>query len=321
MSGRSIIQATGSYLPARALHNNDLARMVDTSHDWIVQRTGIETRHIAGEGETTSYMAARAAERALQAGGYSAADIDGIIVATTSPDHTFPAVAVDVQADLGIGPVCAFDIQAVCSGFIYAMSVADAMLRTGAQKRILVIGAETMSALLDWSDRSTCVLFGDGAGAIVMEASDSDDGRGILSTHLYADGNYKELLYTNGGASDTNGNGYIRMQGRDVFKHAVALMSDIVTEVTQANNITGSDIDWLVPHQANIRIIEATAAKLEMDMSRVIVTVERHGNTSAASIPLALDEGVRDGRIKAGDTVLFEALGGGLTWGAALVRI
>lgn len=302
--------------------NADLEKIVDTSDEWIQQRTGIKERRIAAEGQTTSDMAVEAAKQALSNGGYQADDIDGIIVATSTPDTTFPSVAVSVQAALGIGAVPAFDVQAVCSGFVYALTVADSMIQTGGMRRVLVIGAEKMSSILDWTDRTTCVLFGDGAGAVVLESTDGndDDGRGILSTHLYADGKLKNILYTNGGPATTQNAGTIKMEGRDVFKHAVTYMADIVGEVLEQNDITAEDIDFLVPHQANIRIIEATAKKLNMSMDQVVVSVDRHGNSSAASIPLALNEAVADGKIKRGDMLLFEALGAGLTWGAALVR-
>ncbi|MEM6781403.1 MAG: beta-ketoacyl-ACP synthase III [Pseudomonadota bacterium] len=316
---RSVIKGTGSYLPDKILTNADLEKMVDTSDEWIVQRSGIKSRHIAADDQTTSDMAIKAAEKALRESGLKASDIDGVIVATTTPDHTFPAVAVKVQAALGIPPGLAFDVQAVCTGFVYAMTVADNFIKTGGAKRILVVGAEKMSSIVDWEDRTTCVLFADGAGAIVLEATDSSD-QGILSTHLYADGNLRDFLYTDGGTSSTGTSGHIIMQGREVFKYAVNHMSEIVGEVLEHNDVKAEDIDWLVPHQANLRIIESTAKKLDMSMDKVVVTLDHHGNTSAASIPLALDEAVRDGCIKRGDMLLFEALGGGLTWGAALAR-
>jgi len=318
MTFRSHILSTGSYLPERIVTNHDLAKTVDTSDEWIVQRSGIKQRHIAHENQTTSDMATNAARAAMETTGLTPGDIDGIIVATTTPDQTFPSVAVKVQAALEIPVGIAFDVQAVCTGFVYALSVADNFIKAGQLKRVLVIGAEKMSAVLDWNDRTTCVLFGDGAGAVILEAKKEEGG--ILSSHLYANGNLKDILYTNGGVSTTGKSGHIVMHGREVFKHAVNLMADAVNQAMTANNLAADDIDWLVPHQANIRIIESTAKKLNMPMERVIVTVENHGNTSAASIPLAFDEGLRSGRIKRGQTVLFEALGGGLTWGSALVR-
>ncbi len=320
---RSVIAGTGSFLPHNVVTNKDLEKKVDTNDEWIVQRTGITQRHIAGDDESTVTMATQAARNALKAAEYLPSDIDGIIVATTTPDNTFPSVAVQVQAALEVPPGAAFDIQAVCTGFVYALSVADSMIRSGSCKRMLVIGAETMSRILDWNDRTTCVLFGDGAGAIVLEASEGKgevNDQGLLSSHLYSDGRLKDLLYTDGGPGTTGKSGAIRMQGRDVFKHAVSLMHDIVGEVLEHNGLKDTDIDWLVPHQANIRIIGATADKLNMSMDKVVVTVDKHGNTSAASIPLALDHAVRNGSIKRGDLLLFEALGGGLTWGAALMR-
>lgn len=318
MTLRSVVRGTGSYLPDRIMTNADLEKIVETSDEWIVQRTGIRARHIAAENQPTSDMAIKAAQRALGASGLTAADIDGVIVATTTPDQSFPSVAVRVQAGLGLKHGPAFDVQAVCSGFVYALSVADSMLRTGAMRRVIVIGAEKMSSLLDWNDRTTCVLFGDGAGAVVLEAVEGNSG--ILSTHLYADGNLKDLLYTDGGVSTTGQAGHIIMHGKEVFKNAVSLMTGIVEEVLTHNHISADKIDWLVPHQANLRIISGTAEKLKMSMDKVVVTVDRHGNTSAASIPLALDAAVRDGRIQRGQTLLLEALGGGLTWAAALIR-
>lgn len=319
MSVCSVICATGSYLPDKILTNADLEKIVDTSDDWIIQRTGIKERHIAAENQPTSDLAIHAARNALSASGLKPEDIDGVIVATTTPDQSFPSVAVKVQAALGMKLGPAFDVQAVCSGFIYALSVADAMIKAGSMNRIMVVGAEKMSSLLDWNDRTTCVLFGDGAGAVILEKSEDRD-RGILSTHLYADGRLNDLLHTDGGVSTTGTAGHIIMHGKEVFKNAVNLMADIVAEVLAKNKITPDQIDWLVPHQANLRIITGTAEKLHMDMGRVVVTVGGHGNTSAASIPLALDAAVRDGRIKRGQLLLLEALGGGLTWGAALIR-
>lgn len=321
---RSVISSCGSYLPKKILTNKDLEKIVDTSDEWIRQRSGIEERHIAADDETTSDMAIRAAEQALSRAGLKGDAIDGVIVATTTPDCTFPSVAVKVQSKLGIRPGIAFDVQAVCSGFVYALAVADNFIRTGNGKRFLVVGAEKMSSVLNWQDRTTCVLFGDGAGAVILEADETGQGtvsdRGILSQHLYADGNYQDILYTSGGVSSTQDSGYIVMEGREVFRHAVSHMSGIMPEVLEKNNITVNDIDWLVPHQANIRILESAAKKLGMNMDQVVTTVAKHGNTSAASIPLALAQYVDEGRIKKGDLLLLEALGAGLTWGAVLVR-
>lgn len=325
MTRKAYISGTGSYLPEKILTNKDLEKMVDTSDEWIVQRSGIRERHIAGDHETVTDMAVKAAKKALESSGLSPEQINGIIVATTTPDTTFPAVAVKVQSALGIGPCPAFDVQAVCSGFVYAFTTANAFVRTGLASAVLVIGVEKMSSILDWTDRSTCVLFADGAGAVVIEARDAPEdegleGQGIHSTHIYANGEGKDLLYTDGGASTTGAAGHIKMEGREVFKYAVTYLADIVAEVLAQNKIHPDQIDWLVPHQANIRIIESTAKKLGMPMDRVVTTIDRHGNTSAASIPLALDEAVRDGRIKRGQMVLIEAMGGGFTWGAALFR-
>lgn len=325
MGVKSIISGTGSYLPEKILTNADLEKMVDTSDEWIVQRSGIKERHIAADGQTTSDMAIIAARRAMDAANISADQINAIIVATTTPDKTFPAVAVHVQSALGIPHCPAFDVQAVCSGFMYALSTADAYIKAGMASTVLVIGAEKMSSIIDWSDRTTCVLFADGAGAVVLEARDAKDdegleGQGILSTHLYANGDGRDLLCTTGGPSCTGDAGFLTMQGKEVFKFAVKYLSEIVGEVLAKNRIHPDQIDWLVPHQANIRIIESTAKKLDMPMDKVVVTIDRHGNTSAASIPLALDEAVRDGRIKRGQLVLMEAMGGGFTWGAVLAR-
>ena len=317
---KSIIKGTGSHLPQKVVTNADLEKTVDTSDEWIVQRTGIRQRNIASEEETTSVLAAEAARKAIEASGLSPDDIDGIIVATTTPDLTFPSVAVHVQAALGLPAKMAFDIQAVCTGFVYALSTAHSFIQSGQAKNIIVIGAETMSRVLDWDDRTTCVLFGDGAGAIILGATEEETDQGIMSTHLYADGNQKDILCTTGGVSKTKTAGVIAMQGREVFKHAVTLMHDVVDEALKANGLTGADLDWLVPHQANVRIISATADKLGMPMDKVVLTVAEHGNTSAASIPLAFDVAVRDGRIQRDQMVLFEALGGGLTWGAALLK-
>ncbi len=324
MTVRSVIKACGAYLPEKILTNADLEKMVDTSDEWIVQRSGIRERRIAAEGETTVDMAVKAGQEALTRSGYEGSDIDGVIVCTSTPNHTFPSVAAEVQAalNLRIGP--AFDLQAVCSGFVYGLSVADMFIKTGQARRMLLIGAEKFSSIVDWNDRTTCVLFGDGAGAVVLEADESGQGtvddRGILSTHLYADGTQKDILYVNGGPATTGESGHIVMEGKEVFRSAVKYMSGVVAEVLECNQITSEQIDWLLPHQANIRILEAAAKKLGMSMDKVIVTVDRHGNTSAASIPLALAEAVEQGRVKQGDLLLIEALGAGLTWGAALVR-
>ena len=319
----SKITGTGSYLPEKVLTNHDLEKMVETSDEWIRERTGIAKRHVASEGETTCDLSEQASRRAIEAAGIAVDDIDLIIVATTTPDKVFPSTACLLQKRLGIAGNGAFDIQAVCSGFVYALSVADKFIRTGAAKHALVVGAETMSRIIDWTDRTTCVLFGDGAGAVVLSASDTP---GILSTHLHADGRYEELLHVPAGVSKgyeavQEGKAFINMQGNEVFKMAVRTLGRIVDETLSANNMVKSDIDWLVPHQANIRIINATAKKLDMPMERVVVTVGEHGNTSAGSIPLALDVAVRDGRIKQGDTVLLEAFGGGFTWGSALLKL
>ena len=318
MAYRSSILSTGSYLPARVLTNAELEKMVDTSDDWIQQRSGIKSRHIAGDDETTADMAIAAARDALGRSDLEAADIDGVIVATTTPDQTFPSVAVKVQAALGIPVGLAFDVQAVCTGFIYALATADNFIKAGQARRILVIGAEKMSSIVDWEDRTTCVLFADGAGAVVLQGNEGDSG--ILSTHLYANGAHRDLLYTDGGPSSSGEAGHIKMQGREVFNYAVSYMAQAVEDALSANAMSAADIDWLVPHQANIRIIEGCAKKLSLPMDKVVVTVDHHGNTSAASIPLALDEGVKDGRIQRGQTVLLEAMGGGLTWGSALLR-
>jgi len=320
MTIRSRIISTGSYLPEKVMSNNDLEKIVETSDEWIFQRSGIKNRHIAADDQSTSDMAVNAARNALDSAGLKPGDIDGIIVATTTPDQTFPSVAVMVQEKLGVPVGIAFDVQAVCTGFVYALSVADNFIKAGQLKRVLVIGAEKMSSILDWTDRTTCVLFGDGAGAVILEAQENSDA-GILSTHLYADGRMKDILYTDGGVSTTKNSGHIVMHGREVFKHAVNLMADAVMKALEENNLEGGAIDWLVPHQANIRIIEATARKLSLPMERVVVTVANHGNTSAASIPLALDHAVRNCQVKEGQLVLFEALGGGLTWGSALARM
>ncbi len=310
----------GSCLPERKVSNADLAAMVDTSDEWIVQRTGIRTRHIAGPGETTSTLATRAAERAIAAAGLQPSDIDLIVLATSTPDYTFPAAATQVQAALGITHGVAFDLQAVCSGFVFAVSTADKFLTSGSHKRALVIGAETFSRILDWEDRTTCVLFGDGAGAIVLEARGDDSGRGVLASRLRSDGRHRAKLYVDGGPSTTQTVGHLRMSGREVFKHAVGMVTDVMTDVFNDTGTSAADLDWFVPHQANERIIDASADKLGIPLSKIIKTVSMHGNTSAASIPLALATGVADGRIKPGQLVMIEAMGGGFTWGSALIR-
>ncbi len=321
----SRIVGSGSYLPEKVVTNDDLSKKVETTDEWITSRTGIKRRHIAAEGETTSDLALKAARKAMQDAGVSADEIDLIVVGTTTPDRTFPATAVTIQAKLGVIHGAAFDVQAVCSGFVYAMSVVDGFIKAGQAKTALVIGAETMSRLLDWEDRATCVLFGDGAGAVVIKAVELKNGmknhpHGILSTHIHSDGRYEELLYTDGGPSSTGDAGHLRMEGKEVFKHAVTNLAEVVVEALEKNGLSASDIDWLVPHQANKRIIDSTAKKLKMPREKVILTIEDHANTSAASIPLALDAARRDGRIKDGDLILMEAMGGGLTWGAVLVR-
>ena len=319
---RSAVLGIGSYLPSRVVTNDELARKVDTSDEWIVQRTGIRERRIAAPGELTSDLARKAATAALNDAGLDPQAIDLIIVGTSTPDQTFPASAVTVQAGLGITHGAAFDLQAVCSGFVYALAMADSLLKSGNFKRALVIGAETFSRILDWSDRTTCVLFGDGAGAVVLEAQQQESGneRGILTTHLRSDGRHKNKLYVDGGPSSTQTVGHLRMEGRAVFKHAVSMITDVITDAFKATGTTAEDIDWFVPHQANKRIIDDSAKKLGIAPQKVVITVDRHGNTSAASIPLALDVARRDGRIKKGDLVLLEAMGGGFTWGSALVR-
>jgi len=319
---RSVICGSGSALPGKAVTNAELAQRVDTSDEWIVERTGIRQRYIAAEGETTGTLAIEAARRAIAAAGVEAASIDLIILATATPDQTFPATATKVQQALGCNGGIAFDVAAVCSGFLYAMATADSMLRTGMAQRALVIGAETFSRILDWEDRTTCVLFGDGAGAIVLEARESDaDGPGIITTKLHADGAYCDLLYVDGGPSSTGTVGKLRMKGREVFRHAVVNLAAVLGETLAAAGLTAEDIDWVVPHQANARILDATARKLGLPPEKVIVTVDYHANTSAASVPLAFDVAIRDGRIKSGDLVMFEAMGGGFTWGASLVRM
>jgi len=320
---RTLVRGIGSYLPEKVLTNNDLAAMVDTSDEWIVQRTGIKERHIAAEGEVTSDLATIAAQRALASAGLDAADIDLIVVGTSTPDNTFPASAVTVQHNLGIHHGAAFDLQAVCTGFVFALSTADALMRTGQGRRALVIGAETFSRILDWTDRTTCVLFGDGAGAVVLELGEGAGGtadRGLLTSHLRSDGQHKEKLFVDGGPSATGTVGHVRMEGREVFKHAVGMITDVINAAFEATGIGPEDIDWFVPHQANQRIIDASAKKLGIPPEKVVSTVSQHGNTSAASIPLALDEAVRDGRIKEGQLVMLEAMGGGFTWGSVLLR-
>jgi len=319
---RAVITGTGSALPARRVSNAELAETVDTSDEWIVERTGIRFRHIAGPEETTATLGADAARAALAAAGIAARDIDLIVLATATPDQTFPSSATKIQTLLGIDDCVAFDVAAVCSGFLYALQVADSMIRAGSARRALVIGSETFSRILDWEDRATCVLFGDGAGAIVLEAQDGDDatGRGVLATRLHADGRHNELLYVDGGPSTTGTVGKVRMKGREVFRHAVVNLATVLGEALAAAGLSVDQVDWVVPHQANARILDATARKLGLAPEKVVVTVDRHANTSAASVPLALDAAVGDGRIKPGDVVVLEAMGGGFTWGAAALR-
>jgi 3-oxoacyl-[acyl-carrier-protein] synthase-3 len=323
MTRRSVLIGTGSALPARAVDNAEMAKFVDTSDEWIVERTGIRNRHIAGPNETTSSLAVDASRKAIEAAGIEAKSIDLIILATATPDQTFPATATIVQHELGCHGGIAFDVAAVCSGFLYAIGVADSMLRTGMAKRALVIGSETFSRILDWEDRTTCVLFGDGAGAVILEARESDDPKapGILATRLHADGTHNQLLYVDGGPSTTGTVGKLRMRGKEVFRHAVVNLTEVLREVLEEAGISSQDLDWVVPHQANARILDATARKLDLPPEKVVVTVDRHANTSAASVPLALDAAVRDGRIKPGQLVMLEAMGGGFTWGASLIRI
>lgn len=323
MIRRSVVKGCGSYLPLNVVDNDELARRVDTSDEWIVRRTGIRRRHLAAENEKTSDLALAAARDALKNAGLEASDLDAVIVATTTPDNTFPATAAKVQAALGMERGFAFDVQAVCSGFVFALAVADNFIRLGQAERVLVIGAETFSRLLDWNDRTTCVLFGDGAGAVVLEAApgtgDKTD-RGILSTHLHSDGRHYDRLCTTGGAGSTGTTGFVRMDGSEVFRHAVVNLADVVDEALAANQMNPEEIDWLVPHQANQRIIDGTAKKLNMSAERVVTTIADHANTSAASIPLALAAAVKDGRLKPGQVVLLDAMGGGFSWGAALIR-
>ncbi|HXH44168.1 MAG TPA: beta-ketoacyl-ACP synthase III [Bradyrhizobium sp.] len=321
---RSVALGCGSYLPEQVVTNAQLAARIDTSDEWIVQRTGIRERHIAAEGEFTSHLAIKAAQAALIDAGVDAQSIELIVLATSTPDNTFPATAVAVQHGLGINHGAAFDLQAVCSGFVFALATADNFLRTGAFKRALVIGAETFSRILDWNDRGTCVLFGDGAGAVVLEAQEQPGkaatDRGVVTTHLRSDGRHKAKLFVDGGPSSTQTVGHLRMEGREVFKHAVGMITDVIVDAFQATGLNADSIDWFVPHQANKRIIDASAHKLHIAPEKVVLTVDRHGNTSAASIPLALSVARKDGRIKKGDVVLLEAMGGGFTWGSALVR-
>ncbi|MCS3449995.1 MULTISPECIES: beta-ketoacyl-ACP synthase III [Bradyrhizobium] len=320
---RSVVLGCGSYLPERVLTNAELASRIDTSDDWIVQRTGISERHIAADDEFTSHLAIKAAQAALAHAQVDAQSIDLIVLATSTPDNTFPATAVAVQHGLGINHGVAFDLQAVCSGFVFALATADNFLRAGTHKRALVIGAETFSRILDWNDRGTCVLFGDGAGAVVLEAqqhSGTTSDRGVLTTHLRSDGRHKAKLFVDGGPGSTRTVGHLRMEGREVFKHAVGMITDVIVDAFNATGFTAEDITWFIPHQANKRIIDASAHKLHIAPQKVVLTVDKHGNTSAASIPLALSVAVKDGRVKKGDLVLFEAMGGGFTWGSALVR-
>ncbi len=320
---RSIVEGCGAYLPERVLTNEELARKIDTSDEWIVQRTGIKTRHIAADGEFTSHLATKAASQALERSGIAAADVDMIVLATSTPDETFPATATAVQANLGMTRGAAFDVQAVCSGFVYGLSVADSMIKNGMAGTALVIGAETFSRILDWNDRGTCVLFGDGAGAVVLKAGQGQGtaaDRGILASTLHSDGRQHDLLYVDGGPSTTRTAGFLRMQGREVFKHAVTNLAAVVGETLGKACLQADAIDWLVPHQANKRIIDSTGRKLGLPADKVVLTVDRHANTSAASIPLALETATSDGRIRRGHIVLLEAMGGGMTWGANLIR-
>ena len=318
MTRRSVVAGAGSALPKRKVSNDELAATVDTSDEWIVERTGIRSRYIASDGETTGSLATQAAQAALDHAGIDARDIDLIVLATATPDQTFPSTATKVQAALGIDDCIAFDVHAVCTGFLYALSVADSMLRSGNADKALVIGAETFSRILDWEDRATCVLFGDGAGALVLSGEDTDGG--ILATKLHADGRHNDLLFVDGGPSTTGTVGKLRMKGREVFRHAVVNLAGVLNEVLSDAGLTSEDVDWVVPHQANARILDATAKKLGLPSEKVVVTVDRHANTSAASVPLAFDTAVKDGRIKRGDVVVLEAMGGGFTWGAAALR-
>ena len=315
---RSVVLGSGSALPKRRVTNEELAEQVDTSDEWIVERTGIRNRYVAGEGETTASLATNAARKALEHAGIAASEIDLIVLATATPDQTFPSSATKVQAALGITDCIAFDVHAVCTGFLYALSVADSMLRSGNADKALVIGAETFSRILDWEDRGTCVLFGDGAGALVLSAEEGE--RGVLATKLHADGRHNDLLFVDGGPSTTGTVGKLRMKGREVFRHAVVNLAEVLNEVLDDAGLTPADVDWVVPHQANARILDATAKKLGLPPQKVVVTVDQHANTSAASVPLAFDTAVKDGRIKHGDLVVLEAMGGGFTWGAAALR-
>ena len=320
---RSQVEGCGAYLPRRVVSNQELAKRVDTSDEWITKRTGIRQRHLVADGEVTSDLGFNAAVAALEQAGLTAGDLDLVICATSTPDETFPATATRIQARLGMTRGAAFDVQAVCSGFIYGLAVADNFIRAGQAKTALVIGAETFSRILDWQDRSTCVLFGDGAGAVVLKAANSKANgaeRGLLSTHIFSDGRHHDALYVDGGPSSTQSTGHLRMEGREVYRHAVVRMAEAIDTALEANGLTPGDIDWLVPHQANLRIIESMAHRLNLPQDRVVITVDRHANTSAASIPLALSEAVNDGRIQRGDLVLMEAMGGGFTWGSALLR-
>lgn len=320
---RSVVQGCGSYLPERVVTNEELSKTVETTDEWIRQRTGICQRHIAADGEFTSHLAIKASQRALDHAGLKASDLDLIVLATATPDQTFPATATRVQAALGMTKGAAFDVQAVCAGFVYGVSVADSLIKNGLASTALVIGAETFSRILDWDDRGTCVLFGDGAGAIVLrgeQGNGTSSDRGILANALHSDGRHHDILYVDGGPSSTRTTGFLRMEGKEVFKHAVVNMAAVVGEVLEKAGLEAKDIDWLVPHQANKRIIDGTGRKLGLPPERVVVTVDKHANTSAASIPLALDVAVKDGRIKKGDLLLLEGIGGGLSWGASLVR-
>lgn len=320
---RSIVRGVGSYLPKRVVTNRDLEKLVETSHDWIVQRTGIEQRYLAADDETTSVLGIKASEAALADAGLTPADIDLIVCATSTPDYTFPSTATLIQSGLGMSHGAAFDLQAVCTGFVYAVATADKFLQSGSHKRALVVGAETFSRILDWNDRTTCVLFGDGAGAIVLEAQEGQGtsaDRGVLTSHLRSDGRHREKLYVNGGPGSTKTTGVLKMEGKEVFRFAVGMVTDVIQDAFTATGTTADDLNWFVPHQANRRIITASAEKLGIAPEKVVITVDRHGNTSAASIPLALDAACKDGRIRKGDLVMIEAIGGGFTWGSALIR-